>query len=186
MTLDGNHLRLPNALVFRSVTLNYTRNPVRRFEFDVGVGRRTRTWSRHRRIGIAELAPHRRRARRSPAPGLDHLAGRFQRAGALPTAGWTSAAHDFLQVKSEAIRRVKTALEKAGMDMPEPIYRVQLTERTVEPAKPARASPPTAEVVASEAAAIDTRVNADLSTQVDRDRHARGGEDLLDADAPRE
>ena len=38
MTLDGNHLRLPNALVFRSVTLNYTRNPSRRFEFDVGIG----------------------------------------------------------------------------------------------------------------------------------------------------
>jgi len=38
MTLDGNHLRLPNALVSRSVMLNYTRNPSRRFEFDVGVG----------------------------------------------------------------------------------------------------------------------------------------------------
>lgn len=38
MTLDGNHLRLPNALVFRSVMLNYTRNPSRRSEFDIGVG----------------------------------------------------------------------------------------------------------------------------------------------------
>ncbi len=38
MTLDGNHLRIPNAVVFRGVTLNYTRNPSRRFEFDVGVG----------------------------------------------------------------------------------------------------------------------------------------------------
>jgi len=38
MTLDGNHLRLPNALVFRSVILNYTRNPRRRFSFDVGIG----------------------------------------------------------------------------------------------------------------------------------------------------
>lgn len=38
MTLDSNHLRIPNALVFRSVMLNYTRNPSRRFTFDVGVG----------------------------------------------------------------------------------------------------------------------------------------------------
>ncbi|PRD19431.1 UNVERIFIED_CONTAM: glyS, partial [Trichonephila clavipes] len=38
MTLDGNHLRLPNALVFSSVMLNYTRNPSRRFAFDVGIG----------------------------------------------------------------------------------------------------------------------------------------------------
>ena len=33
MTVDGNHLQLPNALVFKSVLLNYSRNPKRRFEF---------------------------------------------------------------------------------------------------------------------------------------------------------
>jgi small conductance mechanosensitive channel len=38
MTLDGNYLRLPNALVFSSGTLNYTRNPTRRFQFEVGIG----------------------------------------------------------------------------------------------------------------------------------------------------
>ncbi len=31
MTLDGNHLRIPNAIVFKSVILNYTRNSERRF-----------------------------------------------------------------------------------------------------------------------------------------------------------
>lgn len=30
MTLDGNHLRIPNAIVFKAVILNYTRNPERR------------------------------------------------------------------------------------------------------------------------------------------------------------
>ena len=35
MTLDGNQLTLPNAVVFRSVVLNYTRNPKRRFDFTV-------------------------------------------------------------------------------------------------------------------------------------------------------
>jgi small conductance mechanosensitive channel len=38
MTPDGNHLRLPNAKVFRAAIVNYTRNPQRRFEFDVGIG----------------------------------------------------------------------------------------------------------------------------------------------------
>lgn len=37
LTPDGNHLRVPNALVFKSVTLNFTRNPTRRFEFDFQV-----------------------------------------------------------------------------------------------------------------------------------------------------
>lgn len=34
-TLDGNQLRVPNALVFRSVILNFSQNPGRRFEFDL-------------------------------------------------------------------------------------------------------------------------------------------------------
>ena len=37
MTLDGNHLRIPNSQVFKAVILNYTRNPQRRFQFDLGV-----------------------------------------------------------------------------------------------------------------------------------------------------
>src|SRR5688572_10777747 len=37
MTLDGNELRLPNALVFKAIILNYTRNPKRRFDFSVTI-----------------------------------------------------------------------------------------------------------------------------------------------------
>ncbi|MDQ6647250.1 MAG: mechanosensitive ion channel family protein, partial [Pseudomonadota bacterium] len=55
MTPDGNHLRLPNALVFSSVMLNYTRNPTRRFQFEVGIGV-NENLVRAQRIGIAELA----------------------------------------------------------------------------------------------------------------------------------
>lgn len=37
MTLDGNHPRIPNAVVFKGVILNYSRNPLRRFDFqDLG------------------------------------------------------------------------------------------------------------------------------------------------------
>ena len=34
---DGNHIRIPNAMVFKAVITNYTRNPERRFQFDVGI-----------------------------------------------------------------------------------------------------------------------------------------------------
>jgi hypothetical protein len=37
MTLDGNHLRIPNGAVFKAVILNYTRNAERRFDFKLGV-----------------------------------------------------------------------------------------------------------------------------------------------------
>jgi len=38
LTFDGNHVRIPNAQVFRSVLVNYSTAPTRRFDFVVGVG----------------------------------------------------------------------------------------------------------------------------------------------------
>lgn len=37
LTLDGNHVRIPNATVFKGVIVNYTQKPERRFHFTVGV-----------------------------------------------------------------------------------------------------------------------------------------------------
>ena len=92
--------------------------------------------------------------------------------------------HDFRRVKSEAIRRTKLALDASDMDMPEPIYRVQLSEREPKPSHEARRT------IASEDASpqppIDTRADADLSTQIDVDQRVNAGEDLLDPEAPRE
>ena len=38
MTLEGNHVRIPNATVFKSFIYNYSINPRRRFDLAVGVG----------------------------------------------------------------------------------------------------------------------------------------------------
>ena len=38
MTLDGDHVRIPNATVFKSFIYNFSINPRRRFSFGVGVG----------------------------------------------------------------------------------------------------------------------------------------------------
>ena len=54
MTPDGNHLLLPNALVFKSVMLNYTRNPNRRVEFTTNVAT-GRSWNKAMDIGIQTL-----------------------------------------------------------------------------------------------------------------------------------
>jgi small conductance mechanosensitive channel len=183
MTLDGNHLRLPNALVFSSVTLNYTRNPTRRFQFEVGIGV-NENLVRAQRIGVAELTELGGVIAEPPprafinALGDSNVQMRYQ--------GWVDQrSHDFLQVRSEAIRCVKLALEAADMDMPEPIYRVQLTE----PSKVAAPSEPQREAVAradAESGPIDTDANRDLINQVEQDRRTRESPDLLDPAAPRE
>lgn len=181
MTLDGNHLRLPNALVFRSVTLNYTRNPSRRFQFEIGVGVEE-DLVQAQEIGIAELRRIDGVIAKPPpraliaALGDSNVQVRFH--------GWVDQrSHDFLLVKSEAIRRVKLALEAAGMDMPEPIYRVQMSEHKPAAAS-ARKKPPSADAVPRDA--IDTRVKDDLDPQIDSDLDKHGSDDLLDPNAPRE
>ena len=166
-------------MVFRSVTLNYTRNPSRRFDVEVGIGVNEDLLAAQE-IGIAELARI-EGVMDSPPPralivalGDSNVQMRFH--------GWVDQrTHDFLQVRSEAIRRVKLALEEAGMDMPEPIYRVQLRDSAQAPAGP----PPAASRTRPQAG-VDTRVNADLVEQIDREKQIDGGEDLLDPGAPRE
>jgi small conductance mechanosensitive channel len=45
--------------------------------------------------------------------------------------------HDFLKTRSESIRLVKEAFDAAGIEMPEPIYRVHLREAGAVPPGPA-------------------------------------------------
>ncbi|MCB1979311.1 MAG: mechanosensitive ion channel family protein [Burkholderiaceae bacterium] len=183
MTLDGNHLRLPNALVFRSVMLNYTRNPTRRFEFDVGVGVNEDLLCAQR-LGTAQLG--RVDGVIATPPPRAYIASLGDSNVQVRFHGWVDQrTHDFLLVKSEAIRSVKLALEEAGMDMPEPIYRVQLSERgpagVSEPPQPAQA-----EKRPTDAAPLDTRVQTDLDGPIRSDESTRGSEDLLNPEAPRE
>ena len=87
-------------------------------------------------------------------------------------------------VRSEAIRTVKLALEAADMDMPEPIYRVQLSERAeLAAAPPAPPRPPRAP---STTAPVDTRVIDDLTRQIAAEPKSRSAPDLLDPSAPKE
>ena len=186
MTPDGNHLRLPNALVFRSVTLNYTRNPSRRFQFDVGVGVEEDLICAQQ-IGIDKLATVEGLLTEPPprayivSLGDSNVQIRFH--------GWVDQrTHDFLLVKSEAIRLVKLALEAAGMDLPEPIYRVQLNGRPPgasaehqAPLRRTKSPPPNVTV-----SVPDTRAVSDLQPQIEADQRAHQSEDLLSPAARRE
>ncbi len=182
MTPDGNHLRLPNALVFRSVTLNYTRNPSRRFEFDVGIGV-NEDLLQAQVIGTRELQAL--DGVQGEPPPRSFITALGDSSVQVRFLGWVDQrTHDFVMVKSEAIRRVKSALEQAGLDMPEPIYRVQITERS-QAAEAGRISKPALPEVAVEAA-IDTRVNTELEAQIEHDERALDAQNLLDPAAHKE
>lgn len=128
MTLDGNHLRIPNSQVFKAVILNYTTNPQRRFDFVLGVdadddveaarvlGRETLT---SLPFTLAEPAPEVRVA----DVGDSNVQLRF--------LGWVDQRNtDWYRARSRAIITVKAALEGAGFGLPEPIYRLRFDQRT--------------------------------------------------------
>ncbi|MFC0677811.1 mechanosensitive ion channel domain-containing protein [Lysobacter korlensis] len=180
MTLDGNHVRIPNAVVFRSVALNYTRNPSRRFEVDVGVGV-NEDLAHAQHVGTEALAR---------VPGV--IAKPPPRASVIALGDWNvqvryfgwvdQRSHEFLLVKSEATRRVKEALGRAGVEMPEPIYRVNM-ETSAAPQESGKSASPTPRPPAP---AIDTRSTRDLVPQLEHEESKRGRSDLLDPDAPQE
>ncbi|HXV59974.1 MAG TPA: mechanosensitive ion channel family protein [Vicinamibacteria bacterium] len=178
LTMDGNHLRIPNAAVFKSTILNYTKNPLRRFDFAVGVGTEDEIGTA-RRLGIEGLT-RLESVMDEPEPwavvetlGDSNVLVRF--------FGWVDqTAHDFLKVRSAALVAVKTALDDAGIEMPEPIFRVR-TVAIETPVHRRRSRPSSGEDVDE----MDVAADREIERQAAADRSA-GGEDLLSTRAPQE
>ncbi|MFC5051938.1 mechanosensitive ion channel domain-containing protein [Rubritalea spongiae] len=126
VTLDGNHLRIPNAVVMNSVLTNFTRNPLRRFDFYVGVSTDF-DLDKVKRIAM-DILKENPAVLEDPSPMVvvDNLG---DSSVMIRLFGWVNQTnHDFLKSKSESIRLVKEAFDDAGIEMPEPIYRVHLRE----------------------------------------------------------
>ncbi|MEX2491740.1 MAG: mechanosensitive ion channel family protein [Nitrospirales bacterium] len=124
MTLDGNHVRIPNASVYKGIILNYSRNPKRRFTFEVGI----------------DTAVDIQSARKLAIRTLQHTSGvisdppircAVEKLGdstvILKMFAWTTQdQYDYQKVRSEAILALKEAFEQANYEMPEPTYRLKM------------------------------------------------------------
>lgn len=126
MTLSGNHVRIPNSTVFKQPTYNYSRNPRRRFDFQVGIGVDEEI-GEVQRIGIETIGDTQGVIEEpEPLAEVEELADSTV---VVTFFGWVDQVdHDWKRVKSEAMRRVKNALDAAGVEMPEPTYRVRTSE----------------------------------------------------------
>ncbi|MCB1914598.1 MAG: mechanosensitive ion channel [Rhodocyclaceae bacterium] len=180
---DGNHVRIPNAKVFKAVIVNYTRRPERRFRFDIGVDT------------DLDLLPVQSLAMESlsAVPGVlvdpppmvvvDALGDSNV---VLSAYGWMDQrSSSYLKVRSEAIRAVKQSFDEAGVVMPEPIYKL----RVIDAAGAASASDATADL--DRAGGHDRRmqdVSADrsLEARVHAEQRAGNEQNLLSPQAPRE
>jgi small-conductance mechanosensitive channel len=185
MTPDGNHLRIPNSNIITSAMLNFSRNPLRRFEFKVGVSVDLDV-AAARELGSATL-----RGMKGilPDPRPQVLISELGDSTVqLSFLAWIDQREtDHLKARSEAIRLVKAAFDEAGIEMPEPIYRIHLREGgSLKPgeggaARSEPAAPPRPAAAVAEASdvtvdhAIDEQVAEDLRTSDEENLLKKGG-----------
>lgn len=180
MSNEGNHLRIPNSKVYKATIINYTRNPLRRFDFEVGVDTGI-DLNLPRDIAVQTLSKI-SGVLETPEPQcLVRVLG--DSSVVLTILGWIDQReHDFQKTRSEAQRLVKDAFDEAGIVMPEPIYNVNLRRQKV-------ASPRKNPVI--EPKAIDlgrdvgnTERTDEVEQQMQNERRNNNEEDLLSKDAP--
>ncbi len=157
MTLDGNELQLPNALVFKAILLNYSRNPRRRFDFTVTIDGSQSIRVSHA-LAIEQVARV-EGVLSDPAPSWN--VQEFTPAGiVLRFFGWIDQRQsDLGKVRGEAIRLVKAAFAQRGIEGPRTVYHV-LTARDPSVGSPdAHAEP-------AHSRDADTSVNRDIDDQL--------------------
>ena len=192
--LDGNQIAIPNATVYSSRLVNKTRNPERRFIFEIGVASDADLAGV--RALVAETVEGLPFTLGDPAPlvWIDRIGD-----GAifLQVTGWIDQREtNIMRARGEALRLVKEAVEAAGVEVPDTTYRISLqgagklpdavvsadTDRRSDGPEQLQANARPAEVADVSAQGHD----AALDRIVDAERRAAGGRDLLAADAPLE
>lgn len=127
MTPDGNHLRIPNAKVYKSPIVNYTRIPERRFQFTIGI-KPSDDPQAAIQLGIAEIATF-DFIKNDPAPSA-HIVDIGPSTIDLAFFAWIDQGEtSFARARSLAIRAVKLALETAGFSIPDPSYNIHLSTK---------------------------------------------------------
>lgn len=187
MTLDGNHLRIPNSSVFRAEILNYTRNPERRFDFVLGVDAEDDPGEAIK-VGINRLTQL-AFVLSDPAPG-----GRLEEVGdsniILRFVGWIDQTEtDWFKARSAAIRAVKMTLEEQGFGLPEPIYRLRFDSGSpLEIAGGNAAAPATPTKTKARPQPLqnheDVSAERDIREKVKEERENSTEQDMLDGNRP--
>lgn len=127
MTPEGNHVQIPNSVVYKSTIRNLTANPNQRQVIDVTI-RYNDSISEAQDALIKVLQDH-EGVLQKPEPMV--LADSFgaQRVG-LKVYIWVDGSkHNGLKVKSSLLRQIKIALDGAGIPLPSDAYEITLPKQ---------------------------------------------------------
>ncbi len=117
MTLDGNHVQIPNAIIFKNTITNYTANPNRRSDFVIGIGYESAILDAQQII--AQVLTEHPTVMQTPEPLVlvDQLGAATVN---LRVYFWYDASqYAPIKIKSSLLRMIKRALQEANISMPD-------------------------------------------------------------------
>ena len=177
LSFDGNHIRIPNATVFKSRIINYTQNAERRFTFSVIVDRdadlqATRTLAEKTVQDLPFILAE---------PAAQTWIEALHPGGVeLVVTGWVDQNDtSIVRAKGEALRQVKLAIEAAGVIIPDATQAISLTREV-----PAPIAPEPRESTKVEP--VEATDDAALARIVEAERVTSDTDDLLHEDRPKE
>jgi small-conductance mechanosensitive channel len=176
LSFDGNHIRIPNATVFKSRVINYTQNPERRFMFTMTIAREADLYAtRNLMEETVQALPF---VLQEPAAQVWIEA--MQPAGIdMVVTGWVDQTEtSIVRAKGEALRQVKLAIQNAGVVIPDATQTVEIKRDRAVPAQDIDENTVIETVDASEDAALERIVDAE--------RDMETTEDLLHPGSPKE
>lgn len=186
MTMEGNHVQIPNSTIYKSVIENVSANPNMRLDFAVGVDYNDSA-AEAQEVIFDTLAAHEAvLAEPEPMILIEQLAASTVN---LRIYFWIDANENSnLKVRSSVMRRVKQALQQAGLTLPdearEVIFPNGVPVMMHEDGKPAevvapKPVPQEQKHVRSEGS-LETEKD-DLQRQADASRKMDEGENLLES-----
>ncbi len=117
MTLDGNHVQIPNSTVYKSPIRNFTSNPNRRETFTVGIGYDD-VIPEAQELALQVLRNH-PAILANPEPWV-LVDGLGSSTVILKVYFWLNGSeHSWLKTRSSAIRLIKRAFQDRGISMPD-------------------------------------------------------------------
>lgn len=173
LSLDGNHIRIPNATVFKSRIINYTRNRSRRFQFDQTIGTEGIDMKQQRRVALETLMslPF---VLNVPAPNVWIESANKDSATLRLSAWFDQRQTDLSLARGEAIRVIQATLLNAVE------VQTDLSKASTK-TKPTRAgSKPSMDDTFDH---VGTSSDQELEHMIDAERKDTATDDLLNHDA---
>ena len=188
MTLEGNHVQIPNATIYKETITNYTANPNARFDFVVGIGYDD-SLSTAQSVALEVLREH-------PAIVDDPEPLVLVESLGAATVNlriyfWVDIAkYSQFKVRSAIIRLIKRAFDQAGISMPDearevvfpagvPVQMVTEVPQVPSDDVAQKTSSKDDEAMTNSAEGDLSSEAEDISQQAKRSRTPESGQDLL-------